>query len=87
MKALSERTLREQAAGRLLTTQAMLNGLIDQICTDYKINRFATILNTDGDDPRKWTITVTLKGGITHTENAWEFPTDELKAIIMLIER
>lgn len=86
-KEPSDRTLQEQLAGRRLVTKNMIEGLVEQICKDYRIDRDDVELVMTHHDPREWTVDVTLADGIKHSESAWAFPTDELKAMVMLLNK
>lgn len=77
----------EMNAGRLRTTKTMMEGVIEQLCNDYDIWVKWSI---DASDPdcRKWEVVLLLgNSGITHRENLFAFPSDETKAMIMLLER
>lgn len=75
----------EMQAGRRRTTITMMEGLIEELCADYGINKGLVSLDTKDEDLRKWEVVVVLADGVAHRENLWVFPSDEIKTILMLL--
>lgn len=81
-----ERTRQEQMAGRNATYTNMITGLLEQLQSELDPGyayRF-DILKVGGDW-RQWKISASRDGQVFHTEPFWDFPSDELKAKLLLI--
>lgn len=61
--------------------QALITEIRKSIDPDYK---FSFELLHVGPDPKLWAVRVNFRNGQAHVESWWEFPSDELKAKIML---
>lgn len=76
-------TQMEMDAGRRQVHVSMATGVIEQMDKELGVK---SKLIYAGIDPREWMVETTLpKGDITHVESFWDFPTNELKAKIMLL--
>lgn len=86
VKLLSERTRAEMARGALVTKRNMAEGLVEQIASELDPHRrFTFYLISESPDPRNWGVKVNFNNGASHAEDFSNFPTDELKAKIMLM--
>jgi hypothetical protein len=83
-----EKRQAEMTEGRRRTTIAMMEGLVEQLCGDYGMKKESVHLDSSHPDIRHWTVQVELApGGVVHTESFWEFPSEELKAMLMLTQK
>jgi hypothetical protein len=83
-----EKRAAEMKEGRRRTTINMMEGLVEQLCSDYGIKIEAVQLDSSHPDIRHWTVQVELApGGVTHTESFWDFPSQELQAMLMLTQK
>lgn len=74
--------------GRRRTTITMMEGLIEELCADYGLKKETVHLDSSHPDIRAWQVVIELApGGVTHVESFWEFPSDELKTILMLVKK
>ena len=73
--------------GRRRTTITMMEGVIDELCGDYGINKGAVSLDTVDLDIRKWDVVIFLAEDVAHRESLWEFPSDELRTMLMLVKK
>lgn len=77
-KAETERGAKQT---KINMAQALITETQKYIDADYK---FSFELLHVGPDPKLWAVRVNFGNGQAHVENWWEFPTDEVKAKIML---
>lgn len=77
----------EMLEGRRRTTKTMMEGVIDQLCADYGIDKSKLEFNTTSPDIRKWEIGVTLAPGVKQWESLWVFPSDEIRTMLMLVSK
>ena len=80
-----EQRAQEMAKGRQVTKAHMANGLLDQLAAEFNMPRTWFTLNSEAEDVRSWTISVTLPGADPVTESFFEFPSPELRAAIALM--
>lgn len=73
--------------GRRRTCITMMEGLIEELCDDYGFNKGAVNLDSESLDMREWEVVVGLAEGVFHRESFWVFPSDELKAMLMLTKK
>ena len=73
--------------GRRRTTITMMEGVIEELCRDYGINKGTINLDTAHEDIRQWEVVVGLAEDVFHRESLWEFPSDELRTMLMLVKK
>lgn len=84
-KPLSELTRAEQAAGRRHMYKNMCEGLIEQLAQDLGGRGITYRLVCEGPDFRYWGVRAEKEGIAFHSEDFAVFPSDELKAKVMLV--
>jgi hypothetical protein len=80
-----QRRLAEMELGRRMTMTNMAQGLIDTLQKDYKIP--AVVLKNEPKDIREWTVLIDMGEAGEYEENFWEFPSDRLKTMLMLLNK
>lgn len=73
--------------GRQTVMQTMAQGVIDRLVSE--MNMKADIkLHCEDSDPRKWFVTIDFVNGVaSRTESFFDFPSNELKTIQMLLTK
>lgn len=85
MTKREERRQAEMNRGAKQVKTDMAQGLVDKLAIELDPKRkFSFHMVAYGDDARKWGVRVDFNNGQAHSENFWDFPTDELRAKIML---
>lgn len=75
----------EKQMGAKRTKMTMAEGLVDQIAKELdRRGKFEFHLISEGFDIRQWGVRVDFGNGMAHSENFFDFPTDELRTKIML---
>jgi hypothetical protein len=80
-----ERRAQEMARGRKTTTMHMAEGILDQLASEFRINRTWFTVDFSDDDARNWTITLAVPDTEPITENFFVFPSPEVRAAIALM--
>ena len=86
-KSRAEQTKAELREGRRRTCITMMEGVIEELCRDYGIDKGAVNLDTRDLDIRNWEVVVFLAADVTHRESLWVFPSDETKTMLMLVKK
>lgn len=80
------RTRQEQAYGRMKALENMTEGLLEFLMAEIDpLDKFSYVIVKEGDDFRTWEISVSKDGIEFHKEPFAVFPSEELKAKIMLL--
>lgn len=74
-------------AGRRRTMITMMEGVIEELCDDYKIDKGMVSLDTLDMDARNWEVVIFIAPDVTHRENMWVFPSNEVKTMLMLVSK
>ncbi len=83
--ARREQRAQEMARGRKTTTIHMAEGIMDQLASEFRINRTWFKVDFIADDARNWTITLAVPDAEPITENFFVFPSPEVRATIALL--
>lgn len=84
MNERQRRQKQELEGGRQRVLRDMAQGMIDRLGPELSMKNSYQLISVD-PDPRKWTITIYFSEGVSHTENFWDFPSDELRAMNMMM--
>ena len=79
------RRRQEVEGGRQRVLRDMANGLVERLCTDYKLDKDKVQTRFNDPDPRNWTLAVTVPGGKEFEESFFKFPSPEFVTTMMLI--
>jgi|GEM_PF-5310822 len=75
----------EMNRGANIVRRDMAQGLIDRLGNELDQKSSFTLIWAD-PNPRNWEVLVAIRDtGVTHQESFWVFPSDELRAKILLV--
>jgi len=83
-----ERAAAEIAHGQRITHRNMAEGLLDNLKSELPGGKNLDLdLDWSDNDVQKWTVNVKIASkGFTHNEPFMDFPTNELRTLLMLLQ-